>query len=184
MIAMHVKNLRFSALRNAIYHSSRARFFARLNRWSNFLVVIFGASAVGDVGRSIGFSLVWFALIATITAGVQLVVDFSSKALKHEYLQRSFYEICAELVERPAPDEEFCNRIEGRLNRLYAEEPPPMRALDAISYNAACDSLGYGHGDRITVGFFQSLLRQWWPFEGTEFKWVKDGQPTELSAPT
>jgi hypothetical protein len=28
------------------------------------------------------------------------------------------------------------------LNLIYADEPPPMRALDAIAHNKACDSLG------------------------------------------
>jgi len=43
-----------------------------------------------------------------------------------------------------------------------------MRALDAVAYNAACDSIGKG-SERVKISFWQSLLRHIYPFNGTEF---------------
>jgi hypothetical protein len=67
------------------------------------------------------------------------------------------------------PQDDDCSKWEAVLNRLYAEEPPPMRALDAISYNAALGSLGRDPKGRIPIKWWQSLLRQIWPFNETAF---------------
>jgi hypothetical protein len=39
-----------------------------------------------------------------------------------------------------------------------------MRALDAVAYNAACDSMGFGRGKRLVVTPWQNLMRQWISF--------------------
>ncbi len=43
-----------------------------------------------------------------------------------------------------------------------------MRALDAIAYNEACDSIGK-NADRVKVTFFQSVLSNIYAFNGTDF---------------
>jgi hypothetical protein len=90
----------------------------------------------------------------------------------HAYLQRRCYEILAELENTKSPDESKIADIRAKLIILYGEEPPPMRALDAIAYNAACDSVGKS-GERVKVTL-QSLLRHIYPFNGTEFPQKKE----------
>ncbi len=62
-----------------------------------------------------------------------------ARARTHEFLQRRFYEVVADLAEITSVEDTQLVGREAALNRLYAEEPPPMRALDAVAYNAASD---------------------------------------------
>jgi hypothetical protein len=164
-----IVSLRFDALRNAIYHSSRRHFFDFWNRSLSFLVVAGGALAFADLGRRFHISQEMFAAVATTAGLLQLVFDFGSKARTHEFLQRRLYEMIAEMSETKEPTAEQLARWEATLNRVYAEEPPPMRALDAVAYNAAVDSLGRGAEHRIPIRWWQSLFRQFWPFNETAF---------------
>ena len=52
---MTVKQVRFEALRNAIYNTSRKRFLSGVNRFFSFIVIIAGAAAMGDLGKFWGF---------------------------------------------------------------------------------------------------------------------------------
>jgi hypothetical protein len=170
-MARSASHISFDALRNAIYHSARRGFLDTLNRVMNFIVVAAGASAIGDLGRFLHVdsgSKVLVA-VATLAGLLQLVFDFAGLARTHEFLQKRFYELVAEISETGSPTDADCARWDAMLNRLYAEEKPPMRALDAVAYNAAVDALGRGAAARIPVSWWQSLLRQLWPFNGTAF---------------
>ncbi len=59
----------------------------------------------------------------------------------HDNLQRRYYELVAQIVDNP--NEECAAKWEAQLIRIYADEPAPMRALDAIARNAAVEALGY-----------------------------------------
>lgn len=102
-------------------------------------------------------------------ATLQLVFDFGGRAAQHDYLQRRYYELLADVLENPKTKVEVW---EAKLTRLYADEPAPMRALDAIARNAAVDALGYPEKDRVRVEWYQSLLSQIWPFNETEFPYA------------
>ena len=47
-----ITNLKFDALRNAIYHTARRGIMDALNEIFLFVVIISGAAAVGDLGKS------------------------------------------------------------------------------------------------------------------------------------
>jgi alkylation response protein AidB-like acyl-CoA dehydrogenase len=168
-MARTVDEARFDALRNAIYHSSRRGFFETVNRMLNFFIIGGGTAAVADIGDSWGIDPAWFAAVAALGGVLQLVFDFGGRARTHEFLQRRFYELAAEIAESQAPTEDQIRAWDGDLNRLYAEEPPPMRALDAIAYNAAVDALGRGADKRIPLRWWHSLLRHFWPFNEKAF---------------
>ena len=167
-IAKQINDLRFDLLRNAIYHTARSLFFDRWTRALNFVVIILGTSAVAQLSQGI-VDPKWLVSGAVFAATIQLVGDFSVSARTHAYLQRRCYELLAELEAVTSPDELKVASIRAKLTTLYGEEPPPMRALDAIAYNAACDSIGKS-GERVKIGFWQSLLAQWYPFNGAKFE--------------
>jgi hypothetical protein len=114
---------------------------------------------------------------------LQLVFDFGGKARTHEFLQRRFYELTADIAEVEKPSPSKVGEWEATLNRLYAEEPPPMRAMDAIAYNAAIESLGSDKSKRIDVNWWQSLNRHWFPFNGAPFPYVSDAK-AKASSPS
>jgi len=130
-----------------------------------------GTAAVADIGELFDFphSQVAFAAVAALAGLIQLVFDTVGLARTHEFLQRRFYELVAEIAENLSPTEADAARWESALNRLYAEEKPPMRALDAVSYNSALESLGMSQQGRIPIKWHQSALRQILPFNGSSF---------------
>lgn len=162
-------DIHFDALRNAIYHSSRRGFLDTINRALSFVVVATGSAAVANLVYWGWLDSRVFAGVAALAGLAQLVFDFGGKARTHEFLQRRFYELVAEISECLAAEEKDCARWDASLNRLYAEEPPPMRALDAISFNAAADSLGRQKLDRVKVTSWESLLRHLWPYNEKSF---------------
>jgi hypothetical protein len=159
-----IADLRFDLLRNALYHTARGQFFDWCMRALNFLVIVLGATAISDWVPNAKL----LAGGAALAGAIQLVADFSGLARLHGYLQRRCYELLSELETETEPTEKKIAAIRGKLTALYGEEPPPMRALDAIAYNAACDSVGKSDG-RVRVAWWQWILSNFWPFNGTEF---------------
>jgi hypothetical protein len=158
-------NPKFDALRNAIYHTSRRRFFELLTRSLSFLVVVSGTAAVANLHAI--EPRIAAAGAATIGA-LQLVFDFNGRARTHEILQRKYYDLIAEIDGIQSPNDEQILKWQAALNRIYADEPPPMRALDAIAYNAACRNMGYDSSPK-RVKFYQLALSQLYPFPNTNF---------------
>jgi hypothetical protein len=163
-------DLRFDILRNAIYHSARSRFLDLCNRAVNFVIIVLGTAAASQMGTATGkIDDKWLAAMAALVAAFQLVSDFGVAARTHAYLQRRCYELLADLELLASPTDGAVLSLRAKLTTLYGEEPPPMRALDAVAYNAACDSLGK-ESKRVVITPWQALWRHLYPFNGTEFK--------------
>jgi hypothetical protein len=113
---------------------------------------------------------------AALIAALQLVGDFGVAARNHAYLQRKCYELLANVEQMMPPDEAGILALRAKLTTLYGEEPPPMRALDAVAYNAACESTGREDG-RLRIGVLQSIFRHFYPFNGTQFQRVSERRP-------
>jgi hypothetical protein len=167
--------IHFDALRNAIYHTARRNYYDFLNRLMSLVVVAGGTAAVADLAKDV-ISNKYFAFVAAIAGLLQLVFDFGGKARTHEFLQRRFYELTADVMSAKS-DPERVAQWDATLNRLYAEEPPPMRALDATAYNAAAESMGSDPSKRIEVKWWQSLLRHFYPFNNSPFPYVSGPSP-------
>ena len=170
-------DLRFEALRNAIYHSARKSFLDKKNKFFSLIVILAGASAVGDLGTHFHIDAKWLAFVAAAAGSVQLVFDFGVRAREHDFLQRRYYELVAKIAE--SKSEDFA-ALDAELHRLYADEPAPMRALDAIAYNAASESLG--KDVRVKVKWYHTLLSQCLPFNHAEFPYVAKPKSVSLSA--
>jgi hypothetical protein len=157
-----------------MYHSWRKNFLDRLNRILSFTVIVTGATAFSDLANQIGFAHGSQALagVAALAGALQLVFDFGVQAREHDFLQRRFYELVAEITECTDPDEASVAEWEGELFRLYAEEPTMMRALDAMAYNAISESVG-ASDKRVKVKWYQTILSQIWPFNQADFPYAK-----------
>jgi hypothetical protein len=163
---MEIKQIRFEALRNAIYHSSRRRFFELLTRFLSFLVVVSGTVAVANL-KVVDPRLM--AALAAIIGATQLVFDFGGRARLHEKLQAQYFQLIATIDGAVDPTDADTAKWEAQLSLIYADEPPPMRALDAVAYNKACDSLGYSGSAHAPVKWWQALLRHIYSFPNTQF---------------
>jgi hypothetical protein len=160
--------IKFDALRNALYHTYRRAYLDGLNRGLSFFVVLFGATAAADVEKLTKIPPEIAAAIAALAGLFQLVFDLGGLARTHEFLQRRFYELLAEVSKNLDADPRQRAEWDVKLNEFYAEEPPMMRALDAIAYNAAWESLGKpSHLLKITA--WQSLMRNLIAFNSAIF---------------
>jgi hypothetical protein len=158
-------DIKFDALRNAIYHSARRRFFELLNRSLSFCIVISGTVAVASVTK---WDVAWPAAVAAVFGALQLVFDFAGRAHIHGNLQRRYFELIADIDAKTAPLEQDIAKWKSTLSLIYADEPPPMRALDAIAFNKACDSLGCPE-DRRHVSSWQWFMQHVYSFPNAVF---------------
>jgi hypothetical protein len=176
------RNPRFDALRNAIYHTSRGRFLEAVNRLFNFFVIVLGAAAVSKIAGKFEFGDGWIELGVVIIATVQLVFDFGGRASVHLYLQKRYYELLSEMETSKSDGEADRKRWSAKLLTIAADEPLPMRALDAIAYNTALDALLEDPDEitkyRLHVAWWQRRLRHIWPFAGRQF--VSDSERLTL----
>lgn len=153
-----------------MYHTQRGAFLDGLNRLISFLVILLGASVVSKVANG-----TWLELGVVFFATIQLVFDFGTRAMEHQFLQRRYYEILAQMDmdAESAADPEAAKKWSAKLLTIAADEPMPMRALDAIAYNQALDAM---HDDAETqqqfrqqVTTWQYLLRNFCAFQHTNF---------------
>ena len=72
--------------------AARKAFLSFTNRCFSFIIIIFGAAAIGDLSEwlNVGNPAV-FAAVTTAAATLQLVFDFGGRAALHDYLQRRYY---------------------------------------------------------------------------------------------
>ncbi len=167
-----IQDLRVNILRNALYHGAAEGWLGGLHRWNMFVVVAAGTGAVTQIAASHNMTSAFLAALAALAGAADLVFAPGDKARAHGYLRRRYYELMSE-IETEEWSEQLARSINGRLCILYSEEPPQKRALDAISYNAAKESLE-GNGERLLeIRWYHSLFRHVLPFNGVEFGWKK-----------
>lgn len=169
--------LRLNVLRNALYHTARRRFFERINRFANFLVVLLGASAMASLASRIGLApIVLGGLIATV-GSVQLVFDFGGAARDHQALQRDYYHLLADIEEMTEAGESDFATFYARMIRIAGDEPPILKAIDAKAYNDAIDALEtYPDGERLRIPWHHTLFGGFITFEGYRYRKLSEGQ--------
>ena len=163
--------VKFNALRNSIYHAARREYYDTLNRALNFLVIIFGAGVAGKASRLFHVEELWLEFGTLIFATAQLTFDFGSKARTHEFLQRKYTELLADIELETAANPAKWN---SKLYTIAGEEPMPMRALDALAYNAALDATTSDPAEkkenRLRVPLCHRLFRHLVARDGYEYR--------------
>ncbi|CDZ66326.1 Hypothetical protein NGAL_HAMBI2605_46020 [Neorhizobium galegae bv. orientalis] len=154
-----VHGIRHTTLRNALYHIARRAWLERTSRFLNLAVILGGTSYASQVAvGSAGWTLALGLGSATIGA-VQLIFDFSGKAYVHERLQRRYYKLLASIEGKRNATIDDCAIWKAKLTQIYADEPPTLRALDAIADNQATAATYGSKEPRLQVSFWQSLTR-------------------------
>lgn len=165
--------LQLNVMRNALYHAGQRRRYERYTRWSNFLVIILGASAMADLSRFVEIpgGVILPGLLTTVLGALQLVFDFGGRARDHQVLQRDYYMLYAEIDQVISPTDEQIAVFASAMSRIAASEPPTMRALDARAYNDALSGLGnWPEGERLHIPFRHRLLGAIQSFDGYQYQ--------------
>jgi hypothetical protein len=161
-----VYEVKFGLTRNAMYHASRARFFNGLNRICNFIIILLGTSVAAQVVSSASEGVLFLGIATTAVATLQLVFDFGGSYFTHSYLQKKYFEILAHAEKLNAEDSAGLSLVRENIAMTYAEEPPAMWALNAISYNEAAEYFGKATTQYMSAPFkeffgtFSNLARQ------------------------
>ncbi len=162
-------SVRFNVLRNALYHQARRRFLERTSRVLNLAIILLGAATVSDIlGAFVAPG--WMGLGVAVAGALQLVYDFSRRAAEHAAFQREYFRLLAEIDETPEPTPGTVARWRAGMLRITAEEPPVLRAVDAIAYNAAVDALELPEGERLVLPFWMPPLAHLCGFDGYRFR--------------
>jgi hypothetical protein len=167
----YISAAKFDALRCAIYHTERRNFFDLSNRCLNFLVIIFGAGVAGKAADLFHIKELWLEFGVLVFATAQLTFDFGYRARTHEFLQKKYFEMLAEMELEQSPDQK---KWTAKLFAIAGDEPMPMRALDALAYNAALDAttsdVNIKRANRLHVPFVHRLLRHVIAFHAHEYR--------------
>lgn len=174
--------VRFDALRNALYHTSRRMHFEKLNRFTNFLVVAFSTATLSSLTHNYEWLTATVGIALGVSGALQIVYDFSGQAKLHHILQRDYYRLLAEVERTTNPTREQIAKWTGEISAISGEEPPTMRALDAVAYNATADALYHDHGHRLRIGIVPSLLKQFVAFHDKEFRYRETSRPPKDTA--
>jgi hypothetical protein len=136
-------------------------------------VLIGGSGAVALIAAASSVWTVVLSIVAAVAAASDAAFGWVVLARDHADLARRFYDVLA-AVENGCDSEADCRRLRGSLVTLYGDELPPMRAVDAVAYNAAQRSLYGDDGKRLRVRWWESAFRHLWPFSGADFPMVAD----------
>jgi hypothetical protein len=170
--------LEFNALRNALYHTARRQRLEGYARFLNLIVILGGTAVVIDMANSNGYSI-WVGFSVAFVGSLQLVFDFSGRASKHEILQRRFYDILSQVHSKGDMADADRRLVMAELMRVYGDEPPTMRALDAVAFNEAVDAIqgDGGSHSRLKVSPWQYVTRHVFAYNGTDFAPEEDMPP-------
>lgn len=165
--------LRLQALRNVIYHNARRYWLEALSRWTNFLVVLSGTATAASMGpilklpqETVTFSL--GALTAVLGAS-SLVFDFAVRAKNHEIIAKQYFALLGDIDGTVAVSAEDVAKWKKSFAEIAANEPPTMRALDAVAQNEASQAI-FGDEVRILeVTWWHRIFKNIWAFGGTVF---------------
>jgi hypothetical protein len=134
------------------------------------MVIILGAGVAAKAARLFHVEDIALEFGVLIAATMQLTFDFGYRARTHEILQMKYYEMLADIELDPVPDQ---NRWLAKLHTIAAGEPMPMRALDALAYNAALDATTSDpevkKSNRLFVPFWHRRLRHIFAFHSHEY---------------
>jgi hypothetical protein len=170
-VSSYIFGPKFDALRNAIYHTERRNFFELLNRLLNFLVIVLGAGVVGKAAKLFHVEELWLEFSVLVVATMQLAFDFGFRSRTHEFLQKKYFEMLAEMELERKPNQK---KWDAKLFTIASDEPMPMRALDALAYNAALDATtsdpDVRSANRLRVPFIHRLLRHAIAFHSHEYR--------------
>ncbi|MEM8842060.1 MAG: hypothetical protein AAGD47_09820 [Pseudomonadota bacterium] len=174
---MRLSDIRFNALRSALYHAERERFFDSRNRWLTFFSIVFGSAAAGSLAADSPEIGIFLIVSSALTSAVSLAFDPSGNALEHAYLRRRFYELLSD-VEGLNEDEDvdIKGELSARLMLLFGEERPHMHAVNLIAWNEAADAIhGIGVKERIKISRWCRVTKNILRHSGLEIKTEKAG---------
>lgn len=147
-----------------------------MDRVGSFLVILFGAGAAADLAVALSpMAPRILAAIAAAIGALQLVFAFGNRARDHEFLQRRYYELLAEMDEF-SEDESRIPGWCGILARISGDEPPTRKLPEAVAYNAAASALGVAKENHLYIPWYLGILGHILALDGLRFETFAERQ--------
>lgn len=141
-------------------------------------MIIFGAGVAAKAATLFKIEGLWLEFGVLVFATAQLAFDLGYRARTHEFLQKKYFEMLAEMELEPSPDQK---KWDAKLFVIASDEPMPMRALDALAYNAALDAttsdIDIKRVNRLRVPLIHRLLRHFIAFHAHEYRPQSEHSP-------
>lgn len=168
--------VKFDAMRCALCHDDRERWYAFLHRLVMFFSGLSSAGAVALFLKDYPTAATITGLAVTALTTLDLVFDLSGKTRLHAGLKEQFYVVLSECegdrIGDPKPHR-------TRLTKLYGAEPPLPNALNYLMWNKAYLALACEPDDAelYQIGWWWKFTRHVLSHEGKIFvtKGVKNG---------
>lgn len=169
-------DVRFSALRNALYHTARRRTLDAKDRVGSFLVILFGAGAATELAVALHpMAPKVLAAIAAAIGALQLVFAYGSRARDHELLQRRYYDLLAEMDEF-GDDQSKIPGWCGALTKIAGAEPPSRLLPESQAYNAAASALGVEKDHQLCIPLWLHVVGHLIACDGHRLDTVAEGR--------
>lgn len=163
MTSYSASDLRFHALRNALYHTARRRHLEWWNRIFNLAVILLGTAAAAEIATAATPGPIILGMTTALVGSIQLVFDLGGRARTHEILQKRYFGLLAQLEENPEPNMQEIAKLNGELVRIYGDEPPVAQIDEALAYNEAADALGADPSERMVVPNWMRFVAKIFP---------------------
>ncbi|WP_404291498.1 hypothetical protein ACD578_05270 [Microvirga sp. RSM25] len=168
-------DLKFELVYRETYHTDRAAFLLRVNKFGAFLTAILGTATVGGALGDKPLLAAVTGFVVTIVSTLELVMDFAGSARKHEAQVGKFKAIRAELA-RCERRLDAVRTVEAQCHCIDPVEAGSFHAVAALAWNAAYLSLSK-NADRdclIVVPTFDRLLRHVRRFSPDRFSSIEE----------
>ena len=104
---------------------------------------------------------------------LNLCLILVARARTHEFLQKRYYEMLSDMDESDTDSKEAIRKWSAKLWQIAADEPLPMRALDALAYNKAIDATISDPNEamnyRLYVPWHHRRLRHFFAFQAARY---------------
>ena len=151
-------DLRFNIGRSIRYHKARQNFFDLLDKFTNFISILFGSSSVFVLSQQNTVLAMYLGLSLAVISALALVFGFSTKARDHFDFAKQFTEQERRLIKGPLSDE-LLNSVEDEIRSIESNESNVLRTLNDLCWNYEAEAQGVPKEELIKVHWFRRLFR-------------------------
>ena len=150
-------DLKFNIGRSIRYHKARQNFFDLLDKFTNFISILFGSSSVFVLSQQNTVLAMYLGLSLAFISSLALVFGFSTKARDHFDFAKQFTEQERRLIKEPLSDG-LLNSVEDEIRAIESNEPNVLRTLNDLCWNEEAESQGIPKEDLIEVHWYRRLF--------------------------
>ena len=150
-------DLKFNIGRSIRYHKARQNFFDLLDKFTNFISILFGSSSIFVLSQQNTDLAMYLGLLLAVISSLALVFGFSTKARDHFDFAKQFTEQERRLIKEPLSDG-LLNSVEDEIRAIESNEPNVLRTLNDLCWNEEAESQGIPKEDLIKIDWYRRLF--------------------------